>query len=551
MAGSKINITVLVNDLIVSQWIFLSVERLILAGKSSVSVIVCPDKQAAVDRIKNRPRLYERVYEAADRRLFRRKYDYYRNRDLSLLSGKPAIYDLRRDQTGTENNNQQLSDLFRRVGPDLAILFGPHTLNDEILNLPRYGFWRFTIDNSYLPGLPDSGYREVILQQPLTEAALMPVRETDSDSFPLHRSMESTYRFSVNENRNRIYNRATWFLPGIIEGLAGYGENHLNRLKKRYEGVSSVQSDPSAGGVKLNELLLYLGRLLFDTLHKVIYTDAFSWNLQIRTETSEGYVLDDFGSFKTIRRPKGRFWADPFVIAADQKYYLFVEEFIYRKNKAHISVIELDGNGQYLRSRKVLERPYHLSYPFTFRLNGEYYMIPETGQNRTIELYKSTSFPYQWEFVMNLMEDIHATDTTLLFHDNRCWMFVTVDKTGGISGGSTELYLYYSDDLFAGKWQGHPMNPVISDESNARCAGRLFFKDGILYRPSQDCSVRYGRALNLNRVTKLNREEYEEIRERVISPDWDKKLKGTHTINSEGGLTVIDVYRYHSRFSLK
>ena len=178
-------------------------------------------------------------------------------------------------------------------------------------------------------------------------------------------------------------------------------------------------------------------------------------------------------------------------------------------------------------------------------------MIPETSQNRTIELYKCTGFPYQWKFEGNLMENIVATDTTPFFHENLWWLFTTIDHTNGISGCSTELYLYYSDDLFSGNWTSHPLNPVVSDESNARCAGKLFVEDGVIYRPSQNCSMRYGRRININQVTKLNTDEYNEILVKEIIPDWDRELKGIHTINSEGGLTVIDVYSFHNRLSFK
>ena len=40
----------------------------------------------------------------------------------------------------------------------------------------------------------------------------------------------------------------------------------------------------------------------------------------------------------------------------------------------------------------VLEKDYHLSYPFLFEDNDELFMIPETATNKTIELYKCEEF---------------------------------------------------------------------------------------------------------------------------------------------------------------
>jgi hypothetical protein len=129
-------------------------------------------------------------------------------------------------------------------------------------------------------------------------------------------------------------------------------------------------------------------------------------------------------------------------------------------------------------------------------------------------------------------------------------MFTTIDQTGGISSCSTELFLFYTDDPIRGEWKSHPLNPVISDESKARCAGKLFIENGKIYRPSQDCSVRYGRGLNINQVTKLSVLEYNEVLLNEIKPVWNPEIKGVHTINSDKSLIVIDTYKFHKRLSL-
>ncbi len=177
-------------------------------------------------------------------------------------------------------------------------------------------------------------------------------------------------------------------------------------------------------------------------------------------------------------------------------------------------------------------------------------MIPETNQNKTIELYKCCDFPYIWKFEKYIMENISGTDTTLFHYENKWWLFTTIDQTGGVSSCSTELFLFYSDDPIMGKWVSHPLNPVVSDESRARCAGKIFIDDGKIYRPSQDCSIRYGRGLNINHITKLNEQEYNEVLLKEIKPDWDPKLKGVHTINSDKDMIIIDTYKFHKRISV-
>ena len=97
------------------------------------------------------------------------------------------------------------------------------------------------------------------------------------------------------------------------------------------------------------------------------------------------------------------------------------------------------------------------------------------------------------------------------------------------------------------RWESHPLNPIVSDVRTARPAGKMFVRDGKICRPSQNCDGRYGIGFNLNHVTKLTESEYEEVLLCDIKPDWDKKLKGTHTLNFDKDFTVIDVYSFRKR----
>src|SRR5262249_44687686 len=134
-----------------------------------------------------------------------------------------------------------------------------------------------------------------------------------------------------------------------------------------------------------------------------------------------------------IVSPRDRFWADPVMLRRDGRHFVFVEEYMYQSQKGHIAVLEIDDTGRHTPPRKVLERPYHLSYPFVFEWQGKTYMVPESFQNRSIELYECLTFPDRWELRMNLMEGISAADPTLLFHDGRWWMFATVQEYEGAS----------------------------------------------------------------------------------------------------------------------
>ena len=116
-------------------------------------------------------------------------------------------------------------------------------------------------------------------------------------------------------------------------------------------------------------------------------------------------------------------------------------------------------------------------------------------------------------------------------------MFTTMAVEGSLN--YDELYLFHAESPL-GTWRPHPHNPVKSDVRSARSAGRLFEHEGVLYRPAQDCSVRYGHAISLNHLHRIDRQGYDETVVSKILPSWRSDLRGTHTLNYSDGLTVVD-----------
>jgi len=255
----------------------------------------------------------------------------------------------------------------------------------------------------------------------------------------------------------------------------------------------------------------------------------------------------DFSEFEKLSPSLGGLWADPFISYHEGSYYLFIEDAIYDKENADISVMKIEEDGSMTAPKPCLVRPYHLSYPFVFFWEGEHYMIPETKGNNAIEIYKATRFPDQWEFHSNLMEDVKAVDTTLLFHNNKWWLFANFKQKKWVSINN-DLSIFYADSPLSNDWTPHPMNPVISDIRRARPAGRIYEQDGKLIRPSQDSSIRYGYGLRLNEIVTLTETDYEEQELDFIEPSWGKMLRGTHTLAHAKNLTVIDVLEWRFRF---
>ncbi|HKG48183.1 MAG TPA: hypothetical protein VKB02_15715, partial [Pyrinomonadaceae bacterium] len=129
-------------------------------------------------------------------------------------------------------------------------------------------------------------------------------------------------------------------------------------------------------------------------------------------------------------------------------------------------------------------------------------------------------------------------DATLIDVNGTWWMFINIQEEG-VAVNWDELHLYYSASPL-GPWKPHARNPVVSDVRSARPAGRLFWSKNVLYRPSQDSSLRYGYATTINKVTELSATAYKETEVLKIRPDWDKDITGVHTVNLLDEMTVID-----------
>ncbi len=238
--------------------------------------------------------------------------------------------------------------------------------------------------------------------------------------------------------------------------------------------------------------------------------------------------------------PDGRDWADPCVIQHEDKYYVFFEELVPGGRCGCIALVVMDERGACQPPARVLERPYHLSYPFVFEWQGDYYMIPETAQNRAIEVYKCVEFPLRWEFHKTMMSGVTAVDATLFRDGATWWLFANL---GGKEDASRheELCLFSADEPLSDCWRPHPLNPVMSDVRRARPGGGIYRHGSHVVRPSQDCSRRYGGGLNINRVETLNGSEYRESHVARIEPAPGTPIHGIHTLSLVGSLIAVDL----------
>jgi hypothetical protein len=223
----------------------------------------------------------------------------------------------------------------------------------------------------------------------------------------------------------------------------------------------------------------------------------------------------------------------------DRKIWLFFENYPYLDKIGMIACAEVLRDGVISDSRTVLAPGHHLSYPFVFQHRGEIYMLPESGADQTVKLYRADPFPDRWSLEKVLFKGARAVDPTLWVEDGIYWFFVTIVDP---PEAGPQLFLFYADSL-TGEWKYHPSNPICSDVGFARGAGRIFGENGRRIRPSQDHSHGYGCACHFRQILELTKHSYREASLGSIEPAWEKGLTGTHTYNRSGTFEVIDANR--------
>lgn len=486
----KLKIGLIVDSYNVAAWKYDIIKMISDSDFATVEVVIKNNGwQSAVKSRINPGLLVYRLHKKLDKIIFGNGNDYSQVRDIrALINNVPEV------PLTSLGNDDCLEFLMEGTGeigkynPDVILKLGAGLPGGRILKVPEYGMWSYAMDNLENDRTGITGYYEVVENRPVTKSELVILSECGEKNHVISNTWESTCSYSIHMNRDRLFRRSSFFTIRVLQGIHKYGKRFLEDLISMHEinpGDESLNLSVPSFTCSVKNFAAAILIFSRKSLKKVFYSDPFSWVLLFKIKENIDFLHNSYSTFNKLQPSKDKFWADPFVISRDDKYFVFVEEFIYAKNKGHISVLELDKEGKLLSVKKLIDKPYHMSYPFVFESEGGYYMIPETGGNRTIDLYKCIDFPGTWIFVKSIMEDVNAVDATLFKYNGKWWLFTVIDEINSSLDGSPELFLYFTDNLLSGTWASHPLNPVVSDIRVARPAGKIFFHNGNIYRPSR------------------------------------------------------------------
>jgi hypothetical protein len=277
-------------------------------------------------------------------------------------------------------------------------------------------------------------------------------------------------------------------------------------------------------------------RLIFQT---AFYSPHWRIGWRFVDEGDDVWSRGDLGGrpWQVLQNEPYRFFADPFPLVWEGRTWLFFEDFDHRCGKGRISAIAFGHNGPEGDVFPVLEEPWHLSFPYVFEHGEALWLLPESANNRTVSLYRADIFPTRWVKEADLLVGIEASDSIIVFFEGRFWMFTTVPHAD--PSRSDKLLLFHAQSLL-GPWSPHSGNPVLVDGRSARSAGAMVVRNGGLWRAVQDCERRYGAAVGLAEVMRLNEDCFEQKVLTVIRPGRHWRGWRLHTLNRAGSLECID-----------
>lgn len=480
------------------------------------------------------------LYQQLDRRLFPNRIDAFKPADLRpLTTGADVIEVIPEKKKWTDRFKLADIEAIRKYDLDVALRFGFRIIRGDILNTARYGVWSYHHgDNLVYRGTP-SLFWEMAEEHPVSGVVLQILTDALDGGKVIYRSQGATTLESLNRQRNATYWKASQFVARRLKDLHTRGWDYIQNLPtytEKPEQLGKIYHQPTNADM----LRFFARNLVVHNGWRQVRQRSFvdCWSLAWRRQPAGAILNGDTNGFQYLRPHADRYYADPCTITVNGRTWVFFEDFRYQEDRGLISCAELTPSGPG-EVRTVLDRPYHLSYPFVFEHNGEVYMAPETSEARGIELFRAKRFPDEWEFHRKLIDGPYV-DPTLFKHDGLWWMFANGRVEGTLA--LDELFLFHAESPF-GPWTPHPNNPVVSDIRKARPAGPVFNRGGALIRPAQDCSRTYGWAVSFQKIVKLTTDEYEEESVGRIEPPIEKGNVGIHTYTASGGFEILDVKR--------
>lgn len=263
-------------------------------------------------------------------------------------------------------------------------------------------------------------------------------------------------------------------------------------------------------------------------------------------------------SFQVLKPDFRRWCADPIPFFYEGKYYVFMEVFDKLKKKGYIGLSGFDSEGRLNKPIKIIEEPFHMSFPNVFEHMGEIYMVPECSASEQIRIYQMQgghiekwNFYYAFDGFKNIM------DIAVCEGDNGN-LYLLASEMNPANPYQARLLLFSLANL---QDRTHIQIELVWNQEEytyaTRNGGNFIYRNGEMLRVVQHSTKDiYGKFVTLNRVNNLGKDGIQEEVIQKITPNYIRvhlpefiyRTWGTHTLGQSNKLEITDLLV--QRFSL-
>jgi len=418
---------------------------------------------------------------------------------------------------------------------DFILSFAPAAAGRALRQTARWGVWQFFFGDWATYHGESGGFWEIVDDSEVATAILVQLQE-DPDAVRILvsgaiRSHAHRPAATLQKLHTLVAHWPRQLCLKLLDGPTTCFESAL------------VRAETAARARKLADRVTFAARAVGRSMRAQLrqLTCHEQWNVGVLDAPIQS-LLESRGPLapRWLQAPRrGEFFADPMGVVYDGRSIVFCEHLDYRGGRG--CIVAFDASAPERLHSVAIGPPVHLSYPFLIEDGGSLYCIPESCGAKEVALYSAERFPDRWRRVATLISGLPLIDVTPFRYGERWWLAASMPAA---RGANCELYLYHAENL-AGPWQPHAANPVKVDIRSARPGGTPFWKDGVFYRPAQDCSGTYGRRVVLNRVSRLTTRCFEEEPAAVVDPPSTGLYRaGLHTVSALGQKTLVDAKRH-------
>ena len=143
------------------------------------------------------------------------------------------------------------------------------------------------------------------------------------------------------------------------------------------------------------------------------YDEVYAIGIRPKMEYINGRINTSI-PFSLLDENNDYWMADPLLFNWNNKDWLFVELFDKATHRGSIALIDPDSPTGRKTPKNIINETYHMSFPMVFEWEDEYYMIPETSENHSINLYKAKSMPDKWGLIKSFPTDGLVVDSVII-----------------------------------------------------------------------------------------------------------------------------------------